>query len=160
VDSVIDAARANVGANTRAILDEALDIAAKHPDIREIREPIRAHFMPTYPYADAVETAAEAMALFRITEGDVRQGLIGATNLGRDTDCIAGMLGSVCGAFKGIDGVPAEWVDTVQGAIDRNTYTMQKMSMRETSEKLTGALGEHASRLRRQLDAIGALEHG
>jgi ADP-ribosylglycohydrolase len=158
VDSVIEAARENVSPNTRAIVDEALAIAAAHPDVRAIREPIRAHFAPTYPYADAVETAAEAMALFRITGGDVRQGLVGATNLGRDTDCIAGMLGSVCGAFKGIDGVPAEWVDTVQAAIDRNAYTMQKLSMRETAERLTHALGEQAARLRRQLEAIAALE--
>lgn len=98
------------------------------------------------------------MALLQITAGDVRQGLVGATNLGRDTDCIAGMLGSVCGAYKGIDGVPAEWVSTVQSAIDRNVYTVQKMSMRETAERLTLALGEHAARLRRQVDAIASLD--
>ncbi len=158
VDSVIEAARANVSRNTREIVDEALDIAARHPDVRAIREPIRAHFAPTYPYADAVETAAEAMALFRITGGDVREGLIGATNLGRDTDCIAGMLGSVCGAFMGIDGVPRKWLDTVQAAIDRNPYTMQKLSMRETAARLTLALGENAARMRRQLEALAALE--
>ena len=160
VESVVEAARANVSPNTRDIVDEALGIAREHPDIRAIREPIRAHFAPTYPYADAVETAAEAMALFQITRGDVRQGLIGATNLGRDTDCIAGMLGSVCGAFKGIDGVPAQWLDTVQGAIDRNRYTVQKMSMRETAEKLTLALGENVARLRRQVAAIERLDQG
>jgi ADP-ribosylglycohydrolase len=158
VGSVVEASRAHVSPNTRDIIDEALAIAAAHPDIRAMREPIRAHFAPTYPYADAVETAAEAMALFQVTGGDVRQGLIGATNLGRDTDCIGGMLGSVCGAFKAIDGVPAEWVDTVQRAVDRNTYTLQKLSMEETARQLTLALGENVARLRRQLEAIEDLE--
>lgn len=154
VDSVIEAARANVSLHTRQILDQALDIADRHPDIRAIREPIRQHFMPTYPYADAVETAAEVLALFKITKGDVRQGMIGATNLGRDTDCIGGMLGSICGAFKGIDGVPAEWVETVQRAIDGNAYTMQKLSMRDTAEGLTRALLASAAQLRRQVDEL------
>jgi ADP-ribosylglycohydrolase len=93
VDSIIDAAKANVSMNTRDIIDEVLEIARQYPDTRAFREPIRKHFMPTYPYADAVETAAEAIGLFWITKGDVREGLVGATNLGRDTDCIGGMLG-------------------------------------------------------------------
>jgi ADP-ribosylglycohydrolase len=157
VDSIIEAARANVSLHTRQILDEALEIARRHPDIREIREPIRRHFMPTYPYADAVETAAEVLALFWITKGDVRQGMIGATNLGRDTDCIGGMLGSICGAFKGIDGVPAEWVETVQAAIDANAYTLQKMSMRETAAALTKAVQANAALLRRQVGELDQL---
>jgi ADP-ribosylglycohydrolase len=157
VDSVVAASTAYVSLHTRQIIDQTMQIAAKYPDIREIREPIRKHFMPTYPYADAVETAAEAIALFWITKGDVREGLVGATNLGRDTDCIGGMLGSVCGAFKGIDGVPAEWVDTVQKAIDANTVTMQKMSMRETAVGLTDALLKNLAAIRQQAQELGEL---
>ena len=156
VESIIAASKAYVSRHTREIIDEALAIADEYPDTRAIREPIRKHFMPTYPYADAVETAAEVMALFRITKGDVREGLIGATNLGRDTDCIAGMLGSICGAFKGIDGVPAEWVETVQRAIDANPYTMQKLSMRETAAGLTRAIEANLADLRRQVAEIDA----
>jgi ADP-ribosylglycohydrolase len=157
VDSVVAASKAHVSLHTRQIIDEVLDIAAKYPDIRDIREPIRKHFMPTYPYADAVETAAEAIALFWITKGDVREGLVGATNLGRDTDCIAGMLGSICGAFKGIDGVPSEWVDLVQSAIDSSTVTVQKMSMLETADKLTDALLKNLSAIRQQAEGITKL---
>lgn len=158
VDSVVDAARNNVSTFTRQILDETLEIAAKHPDLRDIREPIRKHFMPTYPYADAVETAAEALALFWITKGDVREGLIGATNIGRDTDCIGGMLGSICGAFKGIDGVPAEWVSTVQSAIDANDYTLQKLSMKETATRLTTAVRANLAGLKRQISEMEQLD--
>ena len=139
VESIVEAARRNVSENTRGILDEALEIAAKYPDVKEIREPIRQHFMPTYPYADGVETAAEAIALFAVTKGDVREGMIGATNLGRDTDCIGGMLGPISGAFKGIDGVPSEWVDTVDKAIEKNPYTMQTIPMDLLADKLMEA---------------------
>jgi hypothetical protein len=158
VDSVVAASTAHVSLHTRQIIDEVLDIAAKYPDIREIREPIRRHFMPTYPYADAVETAAEAIALFWITKGDVREGLIGATNLGRDTDCIAGMLGSICGAFKGIDGVPAEWVSTVQSAIDASPVTLQKMSMRDTALGLTEAVLQNLADIRQQARELAELQ--
>lgn len=157
VDSIIEAARFNVSLHTRQILDQALDIAERHPDLRSIREPIRKHFMPTYPYADAVETAAEALALFWITKGDVREGLIGATNIGRDTDCIAGMLGSICGAYKGIHGVPSEWVDTVQAAINSNRYTLQRLSMRDTAIKLTEAVEANLNRLQRQVSEMQQL---
>lgn len=158
VDSVIAASKEHVSKNTREIVDEALAIAREHPDIRAIREPIRKHFMPTYPYADAVETAAEVMALFWITKGDVREGLVGATNLGRDTDCIGGMLGSICGAYKGIKGVPAEWCDLVQKALDRNSVTMQKMSMEETAQRLTGAVRANLAQLRRQVSELDQLD--
>ena len=158
VDSVIEASKAHVSKNTREIIDEALAIAREYPDTRAIREPIRKHFMPTYPYADAVETAAEVMALFWITKGDVREGLVGATNLGRDTDCIGGMLGSICGAYKGIAGVPGDWCDLVQSALDRSTVTLQKLSMRETAEKLTHAVRANLERLRRQVAELDQLD--
>lgn len=158
VDSIIEASRAYVSRNTREIIDEVLDIARRYPNIRDFREPIRKHFMPTYPYADAVETAAEAIGLFWITKGDVREGLVGATNLGRDTDCIGGMLGPICGAFKGIRGVPREWVDLVQGAIDRNTVTLQKLSMEETAWRLTEAVRNNRQRLRLQVDELTELD--
>lgn len=151
VESIVAASKAHVSRNTREIIDEVLAIARQYPDIRAFREPIRKHFMPTYPYADAVETAAEAIGLFWITKGDVREGLVGATNLGRDTDCIGGMLGPICGAFKGIAGVPAEWVDLVQKAIDRNAVTMQKLSMQETAARLTEAVEANLVRLERQV---------
>ena len=158
VESIIEAARRNVSENTRGILDEALEIARRYPDPRDIREPIRQHFMPTYPYADGVETAAEAIALFALTRGDVREGMIAATNLGRDTDCIGGMLGPICGAFKGIDEVPGEWVETVDKAIAENAYTMQKGTMAELADGLYEALLCHRKRLQDQLMKIASMD--
>ncbi len=158
VESIIEATRMNVSVNTRGIIDEALEIAAKYPDIKAIREPIRKHFAPTYPYADGVETAAEVMALFAITKGDVREGMIGATNLGRDTDCIGGMLGPICGAFKGIDEVPAEWVSQVEKAISNNAYTMQKLNMEELSAGLYDALNASRSAMAARLAKFDCLE--
>ena len=157
VDSVVEAARSFVSPTTREILDEALAIAAAHPDIRAVREPIRRHFAPTYPYADGVETAAEAIALFKITDGDVRLGMEGATNLGRDTDCIGGMLGPICGAYRGARAIPAGWIDTVQQAIDGNRYTLQRRSMEDLAGALTDTLLERAKEVRRQLDALQTL---
>lgn len=158
VESIVEATRRCVSEKTRGIIDEALDIASKYPDTKTIREPIRKHFAPTYPYADGVETAAESIALFVITNGDVREGMIGATNLGRDTDCIGGMLGPICGAFKGINGVPNEWVIQVEKAIAENPYTMQKQNMVEVSEGLYNALLNHRKTLSKKLSSLDYLE--
>jgi ADP-ribosylglycohydrolase len=159
VDSVVEAGMAHVGRHTREIIEETLEIARRHPDIREIREPIRQHFMPTYPYADGVETAAEALALFWITKGDVQEGLVGATNIGRDTDCIAGCLGSISGAFSGIENVPTAWVETVQAAIDANAYTLQKQPMFDQAVDLVRVVTDVGSGLKSiaaDIDRLGA----
>lgn len=157
VDSIVDASIRHLTSHGREIVEETLEIARKYPNIRDIREPIRKHFMPTYPYADGMETAAEVMALFYITKGDVRDGMIGSTNLGRDTDCIGGMLGSICGAFKGIDGVPTQWAEACQKSIDANQYTMQKMSMQETARGMTKALTASARKMRDQVGMLSAM---
>ncbi|MBS3941373.1 MAG: ADP-ribosylglycohydrolase family protein [Actinobacteria bacterium] len=159
VDSIIGAALDNVSVTTREIVEETLEIARKHPDIRDIREPIRQHFAPTYPYADAVETAAEALALLWISQGDVREAIVGATNLGRDTDCIAGCLGQIVGAYGGIGNVPSDWTETVQAALDANDYTLQSTPMAELAEQVTAVLEEHIDALAGRVDALQQLRN-
>lgn len=161
VDSIIGAALDNVSVTTREIVEETLEIARKYPDMRDIREPIRQHFAPTYPYADAVETAAEALALLWISQGDVREAIVGATNLGRDTDCIAGCLGQIVGAYGGIGNVPSDWTETVQAALDANDYTLQSTPMAELAEQMTAVLEEHIDALAGRVDALQQLRtHG
>ncbi|MFA9431172.1 ADP-ribosylglycohydrolase family protein [Egicoccus sp. AB-alg2] len=161
VDSIIGAALDNVSVTTREIVEETLEIARKYPDMRDIREPIRQHFAPTYPYADAVETAAEALALLWVSQGDVREAIVGATNLGRDTDCIAGCLGQIVGAYGGIGDVPSDWTETVQAALDANDYTLQTTPMVELAEQMTAVLEEHIDALAGRVDALQQLRtHG
>jgi hypothetical protein len=51
-----------------------------------------------------------------ITKNDVRQGIFGGVNYGRDSDSIASMAGAVGGALYGTSAVPQDLVDRVAAA--------------------------------------------
>ncbi len=59
---------------------------------------------------DPLELWALALAMFKIARGDVRQAAIGGTNIGRDSDTIAGRAAMLSGALHGSAGVPQEWI--------------------------------------------------
>jgi ADP-ribosylglycohydrolase len=54
-----------------------------------------------------------ALAICTIAGEDTKQSVIGATNIGRDADTIAGIAGELAGALYGIDALPKPWVDKV-----------------------------------------------
>ena len=57
-----------------------------------------------------IELLGFALAMFKIAKGDVRQAAIGGTNIGRDSDTIAGRAAMLSGALKGAKSVPEEWI--------------------------------------------------
>ena len=58
---------------------------------------------------DPLELWGFALAMFKIANGDVRQAAIGGTNIGRDSDTIAGRAAMLSGTLRGASTVPAEW---------------------------------------------------
>ncbi len=156
VESVIEAAKSYVAAPVAEVIDEAIAIAAQYPDIRAVREP----FFKKYgwlPAFDGMEVLAESMALFYITRGDARLSIIGGSNFGRDTDCIACIAGAIAGAFCGASKLPVHWIDTVETAVSHCKITVQDRSMRDTSEDLTQVILDLAAARNRQVKAIEAM---
>jgi ADP-ribosylglycohydrolase len=104
-----------------------------------------------------MEVLAEAMACFYIAKGNASQAIIGGTNFGRDTDCIACVTGAIAGAFSGSDALSESWIDTVDKAVASSPYTLQKQPLREVSTGLYEAVLNNSERLRKQLNTIAAL---
>jgi hypothetical protein len=97
-------------------LNRLLEIAARCEDVFELREPFYREFLVTFPPWDAVftlEMVPCALALCLIAQGDAEQAIIGATNMGRDSDTIAAIAGELMGALYGIDALPTAWVEQV-----------------------------------------------
>lgn len=97
-------------------IQRLVEIAATCNDVFDLREPFYQDFLVSFPPWEAVfalEMVPCALALTLIADGDPEQAVIGATNLGRDADTIAGMAGQLCGALKGAKALPADWVDKV-----------------------------------------------
>jgi hypothetical protein len=122
MDSVIDAVLKHADclgpyANEfRARLAQLLEIAAHCTDVFALREPFYRRFLVSFPPWEAVfplEMIPCALAMCYIAKGDAEQAIIGATNIGRDSDTIATMAGDVTGALGGIGGLPPTWVEQV-----------------------------------------------
>jgi ADP-ribosylglycohydrolase len=61
-----------------------------------------------------VESVPAAVGVFVAAGGDPLETVVGGTNIGNDTDTIAAMAGSLAGALRGIDAVPADLFETVK----------------------------------------------
>lgn len=61
---------------------------------------------------EAYESIPCAVGMFLNAGGDFVKTVVGSANFGRDCDTIACMAGYIAGAYNGIDGIPARWVDT------------------------------------------------
>jgi hypothetical protein len=97
-------------------MNRLLEIAASCEDVFALREPFYRELLVTFPPWEAVfalEMVPCALALSLIARGDPAQAIIGAANLGRDADTIAGMAGGLTGALAGAKAFPVEWVDKV-----------------------------------------------
>jgi hypothetical protein len=97
-------------------LNRLLEIAARCQDVFELREPFYRQFLVTFPPWEAVfslEMVPCALALCLIARGDAEQAIIGATNMGRDSDTIAAMAGELMGTLAGVEALPTAWVDKV-----------------------------------------------
>jgi hypothetical protein len=82
----------------------------------DLYEPFYNEFLVTFPPWEAVwtmEMIPAAIAICMIAGKDTKQIIIGATNIGRDADTIAGIAGELAGALYGIDALPTSWVEKV-----------------------------------------------
>ena len=64
----------------------------------------------------SAEAIPQVFAIFRLTDGDFRQGLFWACNFGRDADSIAAICGALAGARHGTDVIPDQWAQQVRTA--------------------------------------------
>jgi ADP-ribosylglycohydrolase len=97
-------------------LERVLKIARGCATPFDLYEPFYKEFLVTFPPWEAVwtmEMIPAALAICSIAGEDTQQVIIGATNIGRDADTIAGIAGELVGALYGIDALPQEWVEKV-----------------------------------------------
>ncbi len=72
--------------------------------------PLHTELWTTYKAA-VPEAVSQAFALFRLSGGDFRKGVIYSGNFGRDADTIGAIVGSLLGAQVGANGIPPLWVE-------------------------------------------------
>lgn len=130
--SAVEAALALAKDGTRAAIQAVVDAAYGLSDWQQAIPVLRAAVEPYDSvgphYRDqsldarrpsrtkSIEELPVALGLVLVSEGDVRQAVLGGTNYGRDADSIASMAGAVTGALGGLAGVPADWATKIAEA--------------------------------------------
>lgn len=110
------------------------------------------------PLPNAVEIMSRSLAVFRLSDGKVRESILWAVNLGRDTDCSAFFAASFAGAMHGIDAVPKEWLTTIEEVVKTDPYTVSTLTAREVAEGMRQAVLAERERARAvlgELDQLG-----
>ena len=164
VDSVIETVRQYGNDDIRKELDHVLGIAAKYKDPLEMRDEINdvyanesspycvTKIMKSYGIASIMETVGRALAIFLVTEANVKEGVIAGANFGRDADCLAATVGGLSGALTGSATIPTEWIELVDDATAKMPYTCSKMTLQETADGMYGALQAKIKKMRKHVD--------
>lgn len=110
VDEIVAAAREAAPADSwlRFNLDRALEIVDSAASLEAAWMPLHRALVSEYKAA-VPEAVSEALAIFKLTGGDFRKGIIYGGNFGRDADTIAAIIGAIAGARCGLGGIPEEW---------------------------------------------------
>ncbi|UNX54830.1 ADP-ribosylglycohydrolase family protein [Georgenia sp. TF02-10] len=119
---------------TARCLHVAAETAVSSPDWSVVaRAAVDRLAVRDYYWADlAPEAVGLAFTAVLAGDGDVRETILNAVNLGRDADTIAAMAGAVAGAMAGIGAVPGEWLPAVAvapGVCLRATRGMDPMAI-------------------------------
>ncbi|MHB9129554.1 MAG: ADP-ribosylglycohydrolase family protein [Armatimonadota bacterium] len=89
-------------------ISTCLEIADKYNDVLAVRAELYEKCL-LYHMIDPLELWGYALAMFKVADGDVRRTAIGGTNIGRDSDTIAGRGAMLAGTLRGAGNVPEEW---------------------------------------------------
>ncbi|MBV7337538.1 ADP-ribosylglycohydrolase family protein [Chloroflexi bacterium TSY] len=117
VDSILDAAVNAIvpvsGQEMLGLIQDVMAVANEAEDYKTFRQTMyerEADFFRSIA-CDSRETIPITLALFRLAGGDVEKMVTYGANFGRDADTIATMGGAIAGAYQGIAGIRADWVE-------------------------------------------------
>ncbi|MCG2660709.1 MAG: ADP-ribosylglycohydrolase family protein [Kiritimatiellae bacterium] len=117
----------------RDYIEKCLEIAGKYTDVLAARKELYQKCL-LYHMIDPLELWGFSLAMFKIAKGDVRQAAIGGTNIGRDSDTIAGRAAMLSGILRGASNVPREWASMFSkeslDKIDRNAERLADLVMK------------------------------
>ncbi|MFI9649805.1 ADP-ribosylglycohydrolase family protein [Streptomyces sp. NPDC052040] len=143
-------AAAMAGAPTAAVVASALAVvpddswtarslrravAAAHGGARAVRSAV---VIGGYPWTDlAPEAVALAFGAYAAADGDFRESVLTAVNMGRDADTTAAVAGALAGAARGLSAIPADWAAAIGPVRGRCLPSMAGHHVLEVADLLT-----------------------
>lgn len=93
----------------------AVKIGYESTDVWSSLKPLHSSIACSYYFWTDVAPEAVGLAFGIITAAKLNfaDAVLGAVNIGRDTDTIAAITGAICGAFHGIQSIPERWIKRI-----------------------------------------------
>jgi ADP-ribosylglycohydrolase len=156
VQSVIDTALAQLPPQARKEVQQGQDWARKAKSWKDLR-PLYEKRYEGEPISNAVEVLSGGLACFFMADGQPREAIIYAVNLGRDTDCKAYVAGGLSGALRGIDAIPPEWVKIVEEEVVNDPYTVSRRTARQAAEGLYQACMAETRKMQKAVEQMESM---
>ena len=140
VDELVSVALAVIPADcwtSRAIINAA-EIARKSEDVWSALEPLYNQLVcKSYYWSDmAPEAVSIAFGVLIAARGEYVDSVLGAINIGRDTDTIAAIAGAIAGARVGIDAIPNDWAEHIREAKGTCIHAVAGVDIQSAADSL------------------------
>ncbi|WP_344049132.1 ADP-ribosylglycohydrolase family protein, partial [Streptomyces thermoalcalitolerans] len=116
-----------------------------------------------YPWSDlAPEAVALAFGAYAAADGDFREAVLTAVNMGRDADTTAAVAGALAGATQGVSAIPGSWAAAIAPVRGRCLPSMAGRHVLEVADLLVArrlSEGGPAAGRREGTARTGAPEH-
>jgi len=99
--------------NLHEQVERAIDISSRYDDIYKARGVLYDNFQTSWHPIDPVEVFIFTVAIFVISKGDIDNAIVWGANIGRDSDTIANLTGSLSGALSGAENIPERFIKQV-----------------------------------------------
>lgn len=117
--------------------DIAMDIVDRSDvDLWKAWSPLHLRLRAEYR-ASCAEAISEAFAIFRLTKGEFIDGVLAASNYGRDSDTLAALVGALSGAKNGLSVIPEDWISKVRRPTGRCLTFTSTLDIQEVAKELS-----------------------
>ncbi len=103
---------------TANAIAEGIRIGESTSDVWSALEPLHTALACSYYFWPDVapEAVGLAFGIVAAARGKFKDSVLGAVNVGRDTDTIAAIAGAICGASQGVSAIPEGWRNRVSSS--------------------------------------------
>lgn len=132
-------------------IDRELKHTAHCKDFRELRKAFDSVYSGEgmdYAYAWANEVVTKGICIFKMVDGNLKEAMVSAVNMGRDVDCITAVASGISGSLTGASSIPQKWIEQTDYATSLNKVTNSQRTIREHSDGLYHAYLSRLSKMK------------
>lgn len=141
LDKIIQAALDVIPKNswTYSSIIRSVQIGNYASDVWNALKPLHQSLVCSYYFWPdlAPEAVGIAFGLIAAARGKFEDAVLGAVNIGRDTDTIAAIVGAICGALHGINAIPEPWINRISISRGICINTVKNMNIINVADDLS-----------------------